>query len=64
MSCSEAQTVLVYALVSARTEKAVDVFVRRRDAEAEVANVDRDDGELARTLRIEIVDLDRQSSVR
>ena len=50
---------LVYAAVSAETEHAVELFVRRgEDAEAFVDDV-RDDGEeLAGTLRPEPVELE------
>ncbi len=49
---------LVYAVVSAETEKAVDTFVRREDAERFLADVQRDDPELADRLRLEPVELD------
>ncbi len=48
---------LVYAVVSAETEKAVDTFVRREDAERFLADVRSDDEELARTLRVEAIKL-------
>ncbi len=53
-----APAVLVYAVVSAETEKAVDTFVRREDAERFLADVRSDDEELARTLRVEAIKLD------
>ncbi len=49
---------LVYAVVSPKTEKAVDMFVRREDAEAFLADVRADDPELADRLRLEPVVLD------
>ena len=49
---------LVYAVVSAETEKAVELFVRREDAEAFVDEVQADDAELAELRRLEPVELD------
>lgn len=49
---------LVYAVVSAETEKAVETFVRGEDAERFLENVRRNDAELAERLRIEPVELD------
>ena len=49
---------LVYAVVSAETEKAVELFVRREDAERFVGEVQTDDAKLAETLRLEPVELD------
>ncbi len=49
---------LVYAVVSAETEKAVDLFVRRADAERFLEEVRGDDAELAETLTLEPVELD------
>ena len=48
---------LVYAVVSARTEKAVELFSRREDAEAMVRDVLEDDPELADVLRLEPIEL-------
>jgi hypothetical protein len=50
--------VLVYAVVSAETEKAVELFVRRKDAERFLEEVRGDDPELAELLRLEPVELD------
>jgi Tic22-like family len=50
--------VLVYAVVSEETEKAVETFVRRDDAERFLGNVRADDSELAERLRIEPIVLD------
>ncbi len=47
----------VYAVVSAETEKAVELFVRREDAERFLGDVRDDDAELAETLRLEPVEL-------
>jgi hypothetical protein len=44
--------------VSAETEHAVELFVRREDAEAFLEDVRGDDEELAGTLRLEPVELD------
>ncbi len=49
---------LVYAVVSAETEKAVETFVRREDAERFLEDVRGDDLELAMKLRVEPVELD------
>ncbi len=49
---------VVYAAVSAETEKAVDTFVRREDAERFLEDVRVDDSELADRLRLEPVELD------
>ncbi len=44
--------------MSAETEHAVELFVRREDAEAFLEDVRGDDEELAGTLRLERVELD------
>ena len=49
---------LVYAVVSAETEHAVELFVRREDAERFLEEVRDDDSELAELLRLEPVELD------
>jgi Tic22-like family len=49
--------VLVHAVVSAETEKAVETFVRREDAEPFLEEVRGDDPELAELLRLEPVEL-------
>jgi hypothetical protein len=46
------------AVVSANTEKAVETFVRREDAERFLEEVRRDDAELAERLRVQPVELD------
>ncbi len=48
----------VYAVVSVETEKAVDTFVRREDAERFLAEVRADDPELADRLRLEPIELE------
>ncbi len=50
--------VLVYAVVADDDSRAVELFVRREDAEAFVEDVRGDDEELAATLRLEPVELD------
>ena len=49
---------LVYAVVSAEMEKAVELFVRREDAERFLDEVHDDDPELAELLRLEPAELD------
>jgi hypothetical protein len=49
---------IVFAVVSAETEKAVDTFVRREDAERFLEEVRGDDPVLAELLRLEPVELD------
>ena len=49
---------LVFAVVSAETEKAVELFVRREDAETFVGDVRDDDEELAGTLHLKPIELD------
>ena len=49
---------LVYAVVSAETEKAVETFVRREDAERFLADVKADDPEVAAEFGIALVELD------
>ncbi len=44
---------IFYGVISAETEKAVEMFVRRGDAEAMIEDVRRDDADLAESLRIE-----------
>ena len=44
---------LVFAVVSAETEKAVELFVRREDAERFLAEVRADDAELSEALRLD-----------
>jgi Tic22-like family protein len=45
-------------VVSTETEKAIEVFVRREDAERFLEQVSRDDPELASQLRLEPIELD------
>ena len=48
---------LVYALVSAKTEKAVEIFVRREDAET-FLDEGEDDAQLAERLSLETLEFD------
>jgi hypothetical protein len=50
--------VLVFAVVSAETEKAVGLFVRREQAERFLDDVRADEPELAEKLWLERVELD------
>ena len=47
-----------FAVVSTETEKAVELFVRREDAETFLEEVRADDEDLAELLRLEPVELD------
>ncbi len=49
--------VIFYSVVSSQTEQAVDMFVRREDAETMIGEVREDEPELAETLRIEEIPL-------
>ena len=49
---------LVYGVVSGETEKAIELFVRREDAERFLEDVRADEPELAERLRLEPVELD------
>ena len=51
-------SVLVFAVVSAQMEEAIELFVRRKDAERFVAEVRGDEPELAELLSVEPVELD------
>jgi Tic22-like family len=53
--------VLVYAVVTEETEKAVGLFVRRERAEQFLEAVRADEPELAERLRLEPVELDARS---
>jgi hypothetical protein len=53
--------VRVYAVVGSRLEEAIELFVRREDAEAMVEDVRHDEPELAETLAVEIVALGEQN---
>jgi hypothetical protein len=48
---------IFYGVISVETESAVELFVRREDAEAMIAEVREDEPELAEGLRIEAIDL-------
>jgi Tic22-like family protein len=50
--------VLAYAVVSAETDKAVGLFVRREQAERFLEDVRADEPELAERLRLEAVELE------
>jgi hypothetical protein len=50
--------VLVFAVVSAETEKAVELFIRREDAERFLEEVRGDDPALAELRRLEPLELD------
>ena len=52
--------VLVYAVLVDDDTRAVELFVRREDAEAFMEDVRADDEELTGTLRLEPVELDAQ----
>ncbi len=49
---------LAYAVVSAETQKAVELFVHREDAERFVEEVREDDAALAELLSVEPVELE------
>ena len=49
---------LFYAVVSDKTQKAVETFVRREDAERFLEEIRREDAELAERLRVEPIRLD------
>jgi hypothetical protein len=46
----------LYAVASGRNSKAIDVFVRREDAEAMIEKVRLDEPELADMLRVETIE--------
>ena len=48
---------LVYGLVSAQSEKAIELLPSREAAEAFIAKVERDEPELAALLRVEAIEL-------
>jgi hypothetical protein len=50
--------VLVYAVASDKTEKAVELFLRREDAERFLESVRADEPELAERRRLEPVEMD------
>ncbi len=49
---------IAYAVASTETQKAVETFIRREDAERFLDDVCADDPDLAADLRLEPVDLD------
>jgi hypothetical protein len=49
--------VLFYGVVSAQTEKAIELFLEREQAETFIAEVDEDEPDLAALLRVEPVEL-------
>jgi hypothetical protein len=58
-ACSEARVprVLFYGVVSTQTEKAIELFLEREQAETFIAEVDEDEPDLAALLRVEPVEL-------
>jgi hypothetical protein len=50
--------VLVYGVVRAQTEEALELFIRREDAERFLDEVREDEPGLAELLSVEAVDLD------
>jgi hypothetical protein len=50
--------VIVHATVNVETQSAVELFVRREDAEEMVENWSRDEPDDADLLRVERIDLD------
>jgi hypothetical protein len=51
-----------WAVVSSRTEEAVELFPTRGEAEAMVADVFEDEPELAERLRVEAVEVGEESA--
>jgi hypothetical protein len=49
--------VLVYGVVSSRTEQAVELLPTREEAEAFTAEVEQDEADLAALLRVEEIQL-------
>ena len=49
---------LIYGVVSTRTEEALELFIRREDGERFVEEVRDDEPELAELLSVEAVELD------
>ena len=49
---------LVFAIVSAESERAIELFVRREDAERLLETVRAGECDLANFLRVETVELD------
>jgi hypothetical protein len=52
--------VRVYAVVGSFLEEAIELFVRKEDAEAMVEDVRHDEPELAETLTVEVITLGEQ----
>jgi hypothetical protein len=50
--------VFVYAVLDGDDDEAIELFVRREDAEAFLEDVRQDDAELAEQLQLEAVELD------
>jgi hypothetical protein len=50
--------VLLYGVVSSQTEEALELFLEREQAEAFIAEVERDGPETAAALRVELVELE------
>jgi hypothetical protein len=46
-----------FGVVSAQTERVVEFFLQREDAEAMISEVREDEPELAELLRVELVEL-------
>jgi hypothetical protein len=55
---------LVYAVVSAVIQKAVDLFLKRQAAEAFTSEVERDEPETAALLSVRTLESSRPSNVR
>ena len=53
----DASDVLFYGVVSARTEKVVEVFLEREAAEAMIGEVREDEPLMAEELRVEAIEL-------
>jgi hypothetical protein len=49
--------VLVFGVISAMTEKSVDLLLTREEAEAFITEVEGDEPELAALLRVEAIEL-------
>jgi Tic22-like family protein len=54
--------VFVYGVVSARTEEALELFIRREDAERFLAEVRADEPALAELLSVEPIELGADQS--
>ncbi len=49
---------IVYGVISSKTEQAVELFVNREDAEEVVSNWRRDEPDDAGALRVEAIELE------